>query len=63
MNKSGQVPPGDVRLTLNVTRDTRKTLKQAAVTVETTMGDLVEQLVQEHLTKMVRAGVRPKRNT
>jgi hypothetical protein len=58
MSKSGQVPEGDVRLTLNVRRELRSNLKMAAVIAETTMGELVEQLIAEHLRDILRGGLR-----
>lgn len=44
-----QVPKGDVRLTLNISKEHHKALKTAAFQLETTMGELVEMLIDKHL--------------
>ena len=49
-NISGQVPEGDVRLTANVRKDLHKKLKHAAVDQETTIGDILEALIDKHLS-------------
>lgn len=49
-NVSGQVPEGDVRLTANVRKDLHKKLKHAAVDQETTIGDILETLIDKHLS-------------
>ena len=59
MNKSGQVPSGDVRLTLNVREELHQKLKVASAMTRTTMGQLVEQLIKEKLNDILRAGIRP----
>lgn len=58
---SGQVPAGDVRLTLNVRKELHRNLKMAALVAETTMGELIEQLIAEKLREILRAGIRPAR--
>ena len=44
--KSGLVPAGDVRLTVNIRDDVHQTLKIRAVQERTTVGDLIEQWVE-----------------
>lgn len=44
-HKSGLVPAGDVRLTVNIRDDVHQTLKIRAVQERTTVGDLIEQWV------------------
>lgn len=46
---SGQIPEGDVRLTANIRKDLHMKLKMAAVTGETTIGELLEKLIESHL--------------
>ena len=46
---SGQVPYGDVRLTANIREDLHLKLKIAAARRRTTIGELIEQLVDQHL--------------
>ena len=46
---SGQVPDGDVRLTANIREDLHLRLKIAAARRRTTIGELIEQLVDQHL--------------
>ena len=58
MKKSGQVPQGDVRLTLNVREELHLKLKMAGAMTRTTMGQLVEQLIEEKLNDMLRTGIR-----
>ncbi len=48
-NISGQVPEGDTRLVANIRKDIHKKLKHAAVDQETTIGDILEDLIQKHL--------------
>ena len=43
--KSGLVPAGDVRLTVNIRDDVHQTLKIRAVQERTTVGDLIEAWV------------------
>ena len=62
MAKSGQVPVGDVRLTLNVREELHRHLKMASAMTGTTMGQLVEQLIAEKLSDILRAGIRPRKN-
>jgi hypothetical protein len=58
MTKSGQVPHGDVRLTLNVKTELHQKLKVASAMTRTTMGELVEQLIADSLTEILRRGIR-----
>jgi hypothetical protein len=46
---SGQVPEGDVRLTANIRDDLHLKLKIAAARRRTTIGELLEELVEKHL--------------
>ncbi|PLX83349.1 MAG: hypothetical protein C0617_12565 [Desulfuromonas sp.] len=46
---SGQVPEGDVRLTANIREDLHLRLKITAATRRTTIGELIEELVELHL--------------
>lgn len=46
---SGQVPEGDVRLTANIRDDLHLKLKIAAARRRTTIGELIEELVEKHL--------------
>ena len=48
---SGQVPAGDVRLVANIRKDLHKRLKHAAVDQETTVGDILEELIDKYLQK------------
>ena len=50
-SKSGQVPEGDVRLVANIRKDLHKRLKHAAVDEETTIGELLEKVLDKHLPK------------
>ena len=43
---SGQVPAGDVRLTVNIREDLHQRLKIRAVEQRTTVGDLIEEWIQ-----------------
>ena len=47
--KKGNVPEGDVRLAVNMDRKLHKRLKLAAVMRDTTIGDLLEDLIKKHL--------------
>ena len=47
--KKGNVPEGDVRLAVNINKKLHKKLKLAAVMRETTIGDLVEDLIKKHV--------------
>ena len=42
-------PEGDKRLTINLRQDLHKRLKILAVERETTIGDIIEDLVERHL--------------
>lgn len=45
-SKSGKVPQGDVRLTANIRKDLHMKLKIAAVMRSTTIGALIEEMVE-----------------
>lgn len=45
----GQVPEGDVRLTANIRQDLHLKLKIAAAHRRTTIGELIEELVESYL--------------
>ena len=47
--KSGLVPEGDVRLSANIRGDIHLKLKIAAATRRTTIGDLLEELIDNNL--------------
>ncbi len=49
MSLSGQVPEGDVRLTANIRDDLHLKLKIAAARRRTTIGELLEELVEQYL--------------
>lgn len=46
---SGQVPEGDVRLTANIRADLHMRLKIKAARERTTIGDMIEQLIEKHI--------------
>lgn len=46
---SGQVPVGDVRLTANIRKDLHTKLKVAAAIQGTTIGEILEGLIEAHL--------------
>lgn len=46
---SGLVPEGDVRLTANIREDLHLRLKLAAARRRTTIGELIEDLVERHI--------------
>lgn len=46
---SGLVPENDVRLTANIRKDLHLKLKIAAAEKSTTIGELIEALVEKHL--------------
>ena len=46
---SGQVPAGDVRLTANIRDDLHLKLKITAARRRTTIGELIEELVEQYL--------------
>jgi len=48
-NLSGKVPAGDVRLSANIDQDIHLKLKIAAARERTTIGELIERLVQDNL--------------
>ncbi len=47
--KSGQVPTGDVRLTANIRGDLHLKLKIAAAQQRTTIGELIEEMVEKYI--------------
>ena len=47
--RSGLVPEGDVRLTANIRADLHMKLKMRAVQERTTIGELIEELIEKHL--------------
>ena len=47
--KVSNVPEGDVRLAVNIDKTLHKRLKLEAVKRETTIGELIEELVKKHL--------------
>ena len=51
-SKSGLVPEGDVRLTANMRGDLHMKLKMKAVQDRTTIGELLEALVDGYLDKV-----------
>lgn len=46
---SGKVPSGDVRMTANIRSDLHIKLKIAAAERRTTIGELIEELIERHL--------------
>lgn len=46
---SGLVPDGDVRLTANIRRDLHLKLKLKAAHERTTIGEIIESLIEQHL--------------
>lgn len=46
---SGQVPEGDVRLTANIRGDLHMKLKIKAARERTTIGEMIEQLIEKHI--------------
>ncbi len=46
---SGLVPEGDVRLTANIRQDLHLRLKIAAAHRRTTIGEIIEELVEKHV--------------
>ena len=48
-SKSGLVPDGDTRLVCNVRTNLHRKLKHAAVDEGTTIGQIVERLIDKHL--------------
>jgi len=51
--RKGNIPEGDRRLGMNVSEKTYKDLKHASVTTDTTVGEIVEELVAKHLKDFV----------
>jgi hypothetical protein len=48
---SGQIPEGDVRLTANIRKDLHLKLKIEAAIRGTTIGEIIEGLIESHLDK------------
>ncbi len=48
-NVSGLIPTGDVRLTANIRQDLHLKLKIAAAHQRTTIGELIEKLIEKHI--------------
>ena len=48
-NKGFSAPEGDKRLTINIKEDLHKRLKFAALKQDTTVGEIIEQLVESNL--------------
>ena len=46
---SGFIPDGDVRLTANIRQDLHLKLKIAAANRRTTIGEIIENLIDQHL--------------
>jgi hypothetical protein len=46
---SGNVPPGDVRLSANISEELHLKLKIAAARRRTTIGELIEEMIEELL--------------
>jgi hypothetical protein len=46
---SGLIPAGDVRLTANIRQDLHLKLKIAAAHQRTTIGELLEKLIEKHI--------------
>lgn len=55
---SGQVPDGDVRLTVNVKKELHLKLKMASAMTRTTMGELIEHMVAKQLDEMLTRGIK-----
>ena len=51
--RKGNIPEGDRRLGMNVSEKVFKELKHAAVNLDTTIGEIVEELVTKHLKDFV----------
>ncbi len=49
LSKSGLVPDGDTRLVCNVRSDLHIKLKHVTVDERTTVGEIVERLIDKHL--------------
>lgn len=47
--RSGKVPEGDVRLTVNVRQDLHVRLKVEAAHRRTTIGEIIEELIEAHI--------------
>lgn len=48
---SGQIPEGDVRMTANIKASLHLKLKIEAAKRRTTIGELVESMIEEHFTE------------
>ena len=47
--KKGNVPEGDVRLAVNIDKRLHKKIKLEAVKRDSTIGELLEELIKKHL--------------
>lgn len=47
--RSGKVPEGDVRMTVNVRQDLHVRLKVEAAHRRTTIGEIIEELIEAHI--------------
>jgi len=47
--KSFNAPDGDKRLTINVSKDIHTKIKTAAINLNTTAGELIEELIEKHI--------------
>lgn len=52
--RSGNVPDGDVRLTVNVREDLHLRLKVEAAHRRTTIGEIIEELIEAHVGQIGR---------
>lgn len=50
-SRSGKVPEGDVRLTVNVREDLHLRLKVEAAHRRTTIGEIIEELIDAHVER------------
>lgn len=48
-SRSGKIPDGDVRLTVNVRQDLHLRLKVEAAHRRTTIGEILEELIEAHI--------------
>ena len=56
--RSFNVPEGDKRLTVNVSKELHQKLKIAAVMAHTTVGELIEKFAKDQLDEMLRKGIK-----
>jgi len=55
--RTGSVPEGDARLSVNVDKKLHKRLKIEAAKRETTVGEIIEQLIKKHLSHLRRCAI------